>query len=138
MTVGASARFLDPATLGRISSLDLIAKTVVEGFISGLHRSPFLGRTMDFAEYRAYNPGDDIQRMFELPRYVLRRGQIVVEDGEVRSSANGTLFRVAPGYDAEAVPDIRDWFEKYYTIGFRNYPVDEHYLGENCVVATRS
>jgi uncharacterized protein (DUF58 family) len=63
VTIGASARFLDPATLGRISSLDLIAKTVVEGFISGLHRSPFLGRTMDFAEYRAYNPGDDIRQI---------------------------------------------------------------------------
>ena len=38
MPAGASARFLDPATLGRISNLDLVAKTVVEGFISGLHR----------------------------------------------------------------------------------------------------
>lgn len=58
-----SARFLDPATLGRISSLQLLAKTVVEGFISGLHRSPFLGRSMDFAEYRAYMPGDDIRQV---------------------------------------------------------------------------
>jgi uncharacterized protein (DUF58 family) len=58
-----SARFVDPATLGRIGSLDLLAKTVVEGFISGLHRSPFLGRSMDFAEYRAYMPGDDIRRI---------------------------------------------------------------------------
>ncbi|HVS12779.1 MAG TPA: DUF58 domain-containing protein [Thermoanaerobaculia bacterium] len=58
-----SARFVDPATLGRIGSLHLLAKTVVEGFISGLHRSPFLGRSMDFAEYRAYMPGDDIRRI---------------------------------------------------------------------------
>lgn len=58
-----SARFIDPAALGRIGSLDLLAKTVVEGFISGLHRSPFLGRSMDFAEYRAYLPGDDIRQI---------------------------------------------------------------------------
>lgn len=59
----STGRFLDPATLGKISSLQLLAKTVVEGFISGLHRSPFLGRTMDFAEYRAYLPGDDIRKI---------------------------------------------------------------------------
>ncbi len=57
------ARFIDPETLGRISSLDLLAKTVVEGFVSGLHRSPFLGRSMDFAEYRSYLPGDDIRQI---------------------------------------------------------------------------
>ncbi|MCY3934318.1 MAG: DUF58 domain-containing protein, partial [Acidobacteria bacterium] len=56
-------RFVDTGTLARISSLDLLAKTVVEGFVSGLHRSPFLGRSMDFAEYRAYQPGDDIRRV---------------------------------------------------------------------------
>ena len=59
----AFGRFLDPATLSRISTLDLLARTVVEGFISGLHRSPFLGRSMDFAEYRAYMPGDDIRQI---------------------------------------------------------------------------
>ncbi|HVS65117.1 MAG TPA: DUF58 domain-containing protein [Thermoanaerobaculia bacterium] len=61
--VPSSARFIDPSALGRIGSLDLLAKTVVEGFISGLHRSPFLGRSMDFAEYRAYMPGDDIRQI---------------------------------------------------------------------------
>ena len=59
----STARFLDPKVLARISSLDLLAKTVVEGFISGLHRSPFLGRSMDFAEYRPYLPGDDIRQI---------------------------------------------------------------------------
>ncbi len=63
MAAHPSARFLDPAVLGRISSLHLLAKTVVEGFISGLHRSPFLGRSMDFAEYRSYVPGDDIRQI---------------------------------------------------------------------------
>ncbi len=55
------SRFLDPATLARIDNLELLAKTVVDGFISGLHRSPYLGVSIDFAEHRAYMPGDDIR-----------------------------------------------------------------------------
>ena len=47
-------RFLDPATLASISGLDLIAKTVVDGFVAGLHRSPDFGFSQEFAEYRAY------------------------------------------------------------------------------------
>ncbi len=56
-------RFIDPATLTRISSLELVARTVVEGFIAGLHRSPHLGFSVNFAEYRAYRPGDDIRKI---------------------------------------------------------------------------
>jgi uncharacterized protein (DUF58 family) len=56
-------RFLDPAVLGEIAALDLIAKTVVEGFISGLHRSPDFGFSQEFAEYRAYTPGDDLRHV---------------------------------------------------------------------------
>ena len=56
-------RFIDPQTLTRISSLELIARTVVEGFIAGLHRSPHLGFSVNFAEYRAYRPGDDIRKI---------------------------------------------------------------------------
>jgi uncharacterized protein (DUF58 family) len=56
-------RFVDPQVLARISNLSLLARTVVEGFISGLHRSTYLGRSVDFAEHRAYMPGDDIRRI---------------------------------------------------------------------------
>jgi uncharacterized protein (DUF58 family) len=55
--------FLDPAVLSRIGDLELLARTVVEGFINGLHRSPHLGMSLDFAEHRAYMPGDDIRRI---------------------------------------------------------------------------
>ncbi|HKS97376.1 MAG TPA: DUF58 domain-containing protein [Terriglobia bacterium] len=54
-------RFLDPSVLAGISGLDLVAKTVVDGFVSGLHRSPNLGFSQEFAEYRAYVPGDDLR-----------------------------------------------------------------------------
>jgi uncharacterized protein (DUF58 family) len=56
-------RFLDPATLASISGLDLVAKTVVDGFIAGLHRSPDFGFSQEFAEYRAYTPGDDLRHV---------------------------------------------------------------------------
>jgi uncharacterized protein (DUF58 family) len=56
-------RFLDPAVLAGLSSLDLIAKTVVDGFIAGLHKSPDFGFSQEFAEYRAYNPGDDLRHV---------------------------------------------------------------------------
>jgi uncharacterized protein (DUF58 family) len=56
-------RFIDPVALTRIASLELVARTVVEGFISGLHRSPHLGFSVNFAEYRPYRPGDDIRKL---------------------------------------------------------------------------
>jgi uncharacterized protein (DUF58 family) len=56
-------RFLDPSVLAGISSLELVAKTVVDGFVSGLHRSPDFGFSQEFAEYRAYNPGDDLRHI---------------------------------------------------------------------------
>jgi uncharacterized protein (DUF58 family) len=56
-------RLLDPAVLAGISSLDLLAKTVVDGFVAGLHRSPDFGFSQEFAEYRAYTPGDDLRHV---------------------------------------------------------------------------
>jgi len=56
-------RLLDPRVLSRISTIELVAKTVVEGFVAGLHRSPYFGFSQEFAEYRPYVPGDD-------PRFV--------------------------------------------------------------------
>jgi uncharacterized protein (DUF58 family) len=57
----APTRFLDPELLARVGSLELLARTVVEGFMSGLHRSPFTGFSTEFTEYRQYNPGDDLR-----------------------------------------------------------------------------
>ncbi len=56
-------QFLDPGVLAGISGLELVAKTVVDGFIAGLHRSPDFGFSQEFAEYRAYTPGDDLRHV---------------------------------------------------------------------------
>jgi uncharacterized protein (DUF58 family) len=60
-TSTAPARFLDPELLARVGSLELLARAVVEGFMSGLHRSPFTGFSTEFTEYRQYNQGDDLR-----------------------------------------------------------------------------
>jgi uncharacterized protein (DUF58 family) len=62
-SIPQATRFIDPQALTRIASLELIARTVVEGFISGLHRSPHLGFSVNFAEYRTYRQGDDIRKI---------------------------------------------------------------------------
>ena len=57
------SRFIDPVVLAGISHLGLVAKTVVDGFVAGLHRSPDFGFSQEFAEYRAYTPGDDLRHV---------------------------------------------------------------------------
>lgn len=56
-------KFSDPEVLARIAGLSLRARRVVEGTISGLHRSPYHGFNVEFAEYREYSPGDDLRRL---------------------------------------------------------------------------
>jgi uncharacterized protein (DUF58 family) len=61
--VSAPATLLDPALLARIADLPLLARTVVDGFLHGLHRSARKGLSLDFAEHRQYQPGDDLRRI---------------------------------------------------------------------------
>ncbi len=81
-----AVRFLDPATLARIGNLQLIARAVVQGFISGLHRSTFLGRSVDFAEHRPYMPGDDLRRLDW--RLFARSDRFHVKEFEADTNAN--------------------------------------------------
>ncbi len=61
MALSAQERqYLDPRVVARLGTLELKARTIVEGFLSGLHRSPFKGFSVEFAEYRQYIPGDDL------------------------------------------------------------------------------
>ncbi len=86
---GASApatSFLDPSVLGRIGNLELLARTVVEGFINGLHRSPHLGASTDFAEHRAYMPGDDIRRIDW--RLYARSDRYYIKEYEAETNTN--------------------------------------------------
>jgi uncharacterized protein (DUF58 family) len=79
-------RFIDPDVLARIDNLELIARGVVDGFISGLHRSPMLGMSVDFAEHRAYMPGDDVRRIDW--RLFARTDRLYVKEFEADSNTN--------------------------------------------------
>lgn len=81
-----SERYLDPAVLARIGNLELLARTVVDGFISGLHQSPFFGLSTDFAEHRPYMPGDDIRRLDW--RLWGRTDRLYIKEFEADTNAN--------------------------------------------------
>jgi uncharacterized protein (DUF58 family) len=59
----ASKRFLHPEAIGRIARLDLRARYIVEGFLSGIHRSPYFGQSVEFLQHREYTPGDDLRHV---------------------------------------------------------------------------
>ena len=80
------ARFVDPKVLARIGNLELVARSVVDGFINGLHRSPYFGASVDFAEHRGYVPGDDIRRVDW--RLYARTDRYYIKEYEADSNAN--------------------------------------------------
>jgi formylmethanofuran dehydrogenase subunit A len=75
--------------------------------------------------------------MFQLPRYVIKSGDVLVDDGEILQTPTGKTMYVSPEYDATLEQDISDWFEQFYTIRFRNYPVSADYLHEATEVSCR-
>jgi len=63
MSTPSYMRFLPPETLAKLGRCELSARGVVEGFISGRHKSPFKGFSVEFAEHRQYTPGDDLRNL---------------------------------------------------------------------------
>jgi uncharacterized protein (DUF58 family) len=84
------ARFVDPRILARIGNLELLARTVVDGFINGLHRAPFFGASIDFAEHRGYVAGDDIRRVDW--RLYARTDRYYVKQYEADTNTNFTVL----------------------------------------------
>ena len=80
------ARFVDPVVLARVGNLELVARSVVDGFINGMHRSPYFGASVDFAEHRGYTPGDDIRRVDW--KLFGRTDRFYIKEYEADSNAN--------------------------------------------------
>src|SRR3989304_9321400 len=59
----ASKRFLHPEAIARIARLEIRARHIVEGFLSGVHRSPYFGQSVEFVQHREYVKGDDLRRV---------------------------------------------------------------------------
>lgn len=88
------ARFIDPKVLARVGSLELAARFVVDGFINGLHKAPYLGVSIDFAEHRGYMPGDDIRRIDW--RLFARTDRFYVKQFEADTNTNfSVLFDIS-------------------------------------------
>ncbi|MBM3771493.1 MAG: DUF58 domain-containing protein [Acidimicrobiia bacterium] len=84
------ARFVDPKVLSRVGNLELLARHVVDGFINGLHRAPFFGASIDFAEHREYVAGDDIRRVDW--RLYARTDRYYVKQYEADTNTNFTIL----------------------------------------------
>lgn len=100
-----TAELLDPGVLTRIGDLELVARTVVDGFVAGLHRSPRLGVSTDFAEHRPYAPGDDVRRV-DWKLYA-RTDRFYVKEFEAETNADvRVLLDVSRsmGYGSEGRP----------------------------------
>jgi formylmethanofuran dehydrogenase subunit A len=88
----------------------------------GLKNKGHLGVGAD-ADIAVYQDLEDRQEMFSRPSYVFKAGQLVARDGKVVADVKGRTFYVAPPYDAAIEADIREHFEKAYTVSFENYSV---------------
>jgi formylmethanofuran dehydrogenase subunit A len=88
----------------------------------GLRHKGHLGVGAD-ADVTVYARDADIARMFASPRYVVKGGVLVVEEGQLRRGPAGLRPRLSPGYDTSALRDVRRHFEAYGTVAFDNFPV---------------
>jgi formylmethanofuran dehydrogenase subunit A len=75
------------------------------------------------ADVTVYSRDPDLAKMFAAPRYVVKGGELVVEEGQLRRAPAGRRLHVRPGYDESLLPDLRRHFEAYSTVSFENYPV---------------
>ena len=102
--------------------------------ILGLRHKGHLGIGAD-ADITIYTPHENKETMFELPRYVIKDGVVLVEEGDLRNDYLGKTLYVQPEFDTGLEPRIAEWFEDYYSIRYRNYPVSADYLhgAERCL-----
>jgi formylmethanofuran dehydrogenase subunit A len=101
----------------------------------GLSGKGHLGAGAD-ADVTIYDVGADWERTFGSPRFVIKGGEVIVEDGEILRDPIGRTFYVEPPCDPALEPEIRRWFRDFYTIEFENYPVGLEYLPHPERIAT--
>jgi formylmethanofuran dehydrogenase subunit A len=91
--------------------------------ILGLKDKGHLGPGAD-ADITIYAPCDDKRQMFALPRCVLKAGEVVAEQGEIRAAAFGRTVHVAPDFDAAVLPNVRAWWDRHGSMPFDCFPVE--------------
>jgi formylmethanofuran dehydrogenase subunit A len=98
--------------------------------ILGLANKGHLGPGAD-ADVTIYAPHDDKERMFALPRYLIKAGRIVLDDGALRDIPAGETRSIAPGYDPAIVAELAAWFGRDSSIQFANFPVTDSDLAHD-------
>jgi formylmethanofuran dehydrogenase subunit A len=88
----------------------------------GLRQKGHLGPGAD-GDVTVYARNPDISKMFASPRYVIKGGTLVVEEGQLRRAPAGRRLHLRPRYDEKLLPDLRRHFDEYSTVSFENYPV---------------
>lgn len=101
----------------------------------GLTDKGHLGVGAD-ADITIYEEDEDKEKMFSTPRYVIKDGELIIDDHEFRADHQGRVFQVAPDYDPEIERVIGPFFEEFYTIRFANYPVDARYVPHGQIIPT--
>jgi formylmethanofuran dehydrogenase subunit A len=89
----------------------------------GMKQKGHLGVGAD-GDVAIYNEKPDGELMFRYPRYVIKAGELAVEEGEIRTLNDGHEFVVQPSFNADIEGFLRERFEEHYTVSFENYPVD--------------
>jgi formylmethanofuran dehydrogenase subunit A len=95
----------------------------------GLADKGHLGVGAD-ADVTVYREHDDAEQMFATPRYVIKGGRVIVEEGELRETPTGDLLRVAVDHDEAIERTLRPLFDEHYSVQLANYPVREPWLLE--------
>jgi formylmethanofuran dehydrogenase subunit A len=93
----------------------------------GLPHKGHLGVGAD-GDVTIYMPNVDRKAMFELPRYVIKAGEVVAQEGDLRSIPYGPTIYTKPEYDDAVLADVKLWFETHYSMAFENYEVSDFYL----------
>jgi formylmethanofuran dehydrogenase subunit A len=126
-------RALPEAALSRIVLADLDREYTLREIVIitsagparalGMKQKGHLGVGAD-GDVAIYNEKPDGELMFRYPRYVVKGGELAVEEGEIRTLRDGHEFVVQPSYNADIESFLRERFEEHYTVSFENYPVD--------------
>ena len=85
--MNTSEKYLRPEVIRQVSRLDLRAKFIVQGFLTGLHASPFHGFSVEFSEHRKYTPGDDLNSLEEIPPPRVRQAEINYQSNAAKAKS---------------------------------------------------
>jgi formylmethanofuran dehydrogenase subunit A len=91
--------------------------------ILGLSNKGHLGVGAD-GDVTVYSPSDDRRAMFAAPRYVIKAGTVIIENGELRCEPSGSTMHVSPDFNGDVLPSIEDWFDQYGSMRFADFPVN--------------